>query len=508
MKSFPFHPFLLAVFPILALYSHNKEQLRLTELILPSAIALGSVLAITALLWLFLKDIRKSAILASVYATLFLTTGYIATFLEWVFPGLESGSSISWAMAVLISLSVPFGLLLFIVLPQTRRYLRKRYLPNLTALFNVVGVILVLMPAASILWYEAFDRTGTGSLQPTESGETGLAPEDSPDIYYIVLDGYASEATLEEFYGYDNSPFTDYLEEKGFFVASESHSNYNMTSLSLPSSLNMQYVNHLLTSGVNADHSFDALWDLVRNNKVVQFLKARGYKYVHFGSGVTMTGSNENADFNYQFSRGMNEFCTTLIRQTIASAWLGNTLQRSWRERTLFTFSQMADLREVEGPKFVFAHIMCPHPPYVFGPNGEPVPGSSLAMEGNVWLRKDLYLNQLIYINSLTMTLIDSILSESKVPPIIVLQADHGPASLGQMTDEHLRERFGILNAYHLPGGNDSLLYQAITPVNSFRVIFDFYFGADFGLLEDRNYYQSYWSPYEFFDATDRLNRN
>jgi len=511
-KDIPIHPFLFAVFPIFALYSYIQEQLTPTQLIVPSGIALGAALIVTALLWLIFKDIRKSAILASVSAVLFLTTGHIGTFLAWVFPGLESGSTLSWALATLICLCLIFGLFAFMLLPETRRYLANKNLVALTVVFNVVGIVLVLMPAANIIRYEAFDRTTASSL-PQEGGGTGnFTPEHLPDIYCIVLDGYARADTLQELYGHDNSPFTDYLEDKGFYVASGSRSNYNMTWLSLPSALNMQYVNDVLTSGKDPSLSHDVLTDMFRNNEVVQLLKARDYTYVHFSSGIAMTDSNKNADLNYRYFGGMSEFSTMLLQQTMAYPILRGVLQESHRERVLFTFSRMADLQDIKGPKFVFAHINCPHPPFVFGPNGEPVPGVDLDMEG--WSRKDLYLDQLVFINGMTMTLIDEILSESTVPPIIVLLSDHGPASLGpsalgirdfQMTDEFLRERFGILAAYYLPGEGADLLYQTITPVNSFRVIFDFYFGTDFGLLEDKNYYQSYWPPYEFFDATDRL---
>ena len=60
----------------------------------------------------------------------------------------------------------------------------------------------------------------------------GAGGADTPrDIYYIIVDGYASSSTLEEIYGYDNHEFTDYLTERGFYVASESRSNYAKSTL-------------------------------------------------------------------------------------------------------------------------------------------------------------------------------------------------------------------------------------------------------------------------------------
>lgn len=151
-------------------------------------------------------------------------------------------------------------------------------------------------------------------------------------------------------------------------------------------------------------------------------------------------------------------------------------------------FSRLAELKdEIEGPRFVFAHILSPHRPYVFGPT---------------------YVDEVIGISNRVKTELDEILEESDNPPIIVIQGDHGaptrPRPISELTDTVARQRLGILNAYHLPGGGNDLLYPSITPVNTFRLILDYYFGATYDLLEDRSYYYDWENvPYEFADVTD-----
>jgi hypothetical protein len=71
-----------------------------------------------------------------------------------------------------------------------------------------------------------------------------------------------------------------------------------------------------------------------------------------------------------------------------------------------------------------------------------------------------------------------------------------------------LKEKMGILNAYYLPGVDYSNphLYPSITPVNSFRLVFDLYFGTKLGSLDDSSYvYANYSRPYKFLDVTQRL---
>jgi hypothetical protein len=54
-----------------------------------------------------------------------------------------------------------------------------------------------------------------------------------------------------------------------------------------------------------------------------------------------------------------------------------------------------------------------------------------------------------------------------------------------------------ILNALYLP---EVVLHQADTtsPVNTFRLIFNQYFGAELDILDDVSYISSYSAPYDF----------
>lgn len=165
---------------------------------------------------------------------------------------------------------------------------------------------------------------------------------------------------------------------------------------------------------------------------------------------------------------------------------------------------------EREEPTFVFAHLLATHPPYVFDADGSYLPVSEVHNRSE----KVNYVKQLIFINGEVEALIDELLSRSKVPPIIVLQADEGPLEdqldfssfkWQEASEAQLREKMRILNAYYLPNANTSGLYPSISPVNSFRLIFDLYFGADFALLPDKSYAYSVDRPYDFFDVTDKV---
>jgi hypothetical protein len=159
---------------------------------------------------------------------------------------------------------------------------------------------------------------------------------------------------------------------------------------------------------------------------------------------------------------------------------------RTHREQVLYILGQLQYDRvpSLQSPKLVFVHLTVPHPPNVFGPNGERV----------VLLDNDKvgYRDQVIFISKQIKAIVKDIINKSSRQPIIVIQGDHGAVQL--RGDGHL----AILNAYYLPGADPSLLYASISPVNTFRVIFNQYFGGSYPLLEDVSNYSTRTTPYKF----------
>jgi hypothetical protein len=172
-------------------------------------------------------------------------------------------------------------------------------------------------------------------------------------------------------------------------------------------------------------------------------------------------------------------------------------------------------MAELDTPVFVFAHILTPHPPFVFGRNGEKVaPQREFCLgDGAYLMPRDEYAkkyrDQLIFVNNKITAAVDKIISKSSRPTIIILQGDHGPGSMldwENLYNSNVKERLSILNAYYLPEGGPQEIYDDITPVNTFRIIFNHYFGADLELLEDKCYFSSWRSIYNFIDVTDKIN--
>jgi hypothetical protein len=321
-----------------------------------------------------------------------------------------------------------------------------------------------------------------------------------PDIYYIILDGYGRGDVLENEYGYDNTDFINSLRDLGFYVAECSQSNYAQTQLSLASSLNFNYIDALSDRFVPGSDDRTGLDALIHHSAVRQSLEAAGYQTVAFATGFLAT---ELRDADYYLSPeksvgALNEFEGLLLETTLARLLQDSNrfgLQAAgselFRERTLFTLDKLDDLAYIQRPKFVFVHLIVPHPPYVFGPTGGPVApaevGTTKTQEG-----ASHYRDQVVYINSRMREILPRMIENSSTPPIIVLQGDHGPTVASSP-----RSRMSNLSAYLLPGA-ETRTYPAITPVNIFRIIFNEYFGQDLELLDDVSLYSDYTDPFNF----------
>ncbi len=154
---------------------------------------------------------------------------------------------------------------------------------------------------------------------------------------------------------------------------------------------------------------------------------------------------------------------------------------------------------------------MSPHPPYLFGPNGESLNPEFLAIGAASWDNKSGYVNQVQYINKKIIETVDKILQENDSAPVIIIQGDHGtPTQLGggglrwnNINDDSIRERTSIFSAYYLPNLDSEVIYEGITPVNSFRIVLNNYLNGDYELLEDKIYFSTYQDMLNFTDVTD-----
>ncbi|HUD18954.1 MAG TPA: hypothetical protein VMR81_00725 [Patescibacteria group bacterium] len=512
----PIHIFLLPLFPILSLIAHNYSEL------FPSQIffAIGYVLVPVIFLWIlldliFLKDVRKSAIAVSIAFFIFKPFASIDFLSENIelrqFIALHN-DTVFWILGTIIVLAIIIKFF-------------KRKFNKITLVLNIFSISFLILPVGSILYSQSI-RTffPIRLLHPIQYTNEGKNITTAPDIYYIISDRYANAETLSDYYGYDNSAFYNALGSRGFYVATNSAANYPFTEPSLASSLNLNYFDVTHSNKQSSDDT--PILDIIENNEAVKYLKSRGYTYYHFGA-EWVTPVNKNADFQYSYkTKTLSQAQIELISLNADSNALGEYLHNNRYATSTFLLSQpqnhgsymldqLLELSKIianPGPKFVFVHLLLTHDPYVFTKDGYYTNRTATNLRSGA---NPLYLGQLQFANKILLATIDTILKSSKKPPIIILQSDEGPYpkafrdnlngfSWKKATIAEMREKIRILNSFYLPGQTSTPLYDNISPVNSFRMIFNLYLGEHLPLLPDKSYAQTYLQRnYDFFEVTN-----
>jgi len=501
------HPFLFSAFPQLALYSHNPGGVMLWELGLALGVALTAALVLLVVLRVIYANWYRAALGTSWCLLLFYSywftaklNPFIAKFSDFqLTPNMIFGL---WIIILLVGLA-------WLWRPREDDIAFTRF-ANLFGMAVVFGPIVLLgnalYKAPHLIEWEPMETPLAEEIAltkpETDSGQT-------PDIYYLVFDRYGDADTLQNDFDYDNRPFLQELEDRGFYVATQTRANYPKTDLSMSSALNMRFHDDEIRP-----KSF--YFEQLQDHRVGLLLQEQGYRYHHLGGLLDGLRWNRNADFNYRFSPMPTEYTDILLQFTPLHRWLSTTGNRG---RTLEKFEMLAEKDESAEPKFVYAHFVTPHEPWKFDQDGEKVTAAQAEERGDI----ANYRNQLIYTNRRILETIDQIRANSSQPPIIIIQADEGPELVYENDEEktelqQIRKRTGIISAFSMPGKDAATAVPAtVSPVNTFRIIFREYFNADIELLPDRTFYwdhpneigkPDHTRPGQFVDVTEKLKKD
>lgn len=494
MTRIPFHPLLFAMVPVLSMFAANpgqRHEHELTDALRIVVGASGLLLLVAAAIY---RDMRKAALSASALLLVFciqVAGGSIGGFAH---RGYVMALTFLAMMAACVWL-----------------YRRRGPLTGLTGLANMVALGAVLPPAIIL-----------GTTKPASALQANATTADTivaghvrakPDIYYFIFDRYGDSQTARE-YGLEND-IDEYLTSKGFYVARSSRANYMKTALSLSSSLNMRYLDEVVR-GRERTTDWTPVYQHLWRHRVGAFLRSQGYSYIHLGSWFYPTRENPQATRNVNYYTTIPRTVSLLFDSPTLSPvqhafgpWLDERLQNWLRVRR--QLDDVLRLVPTAGPKFVFLHVLVPHPPYVFDRDGSYV---TEAQERRRSLAEN-YRNQVLAANAMIRRLVDGILRDSPSRAVIIVQGDEGPYPRGTAGEDfdwrtataaQLRQKNGILNAYYLPGGDTRVLYPTISPVNSFRVVLNTYFDTNLPLLPDRTMrHVSDLQPFAFDDITSEV---
>jgi len=496
--EFPFYPPLFALFPVLSALGVNIREVYFKAGLRSLLVALGIGFLFFLIFWLITCKTPLAGLLSLWSVVLFFCYGYIFK---------DNSGLIVWGLVWLI------GCVLMAKFVKVDG--------RISLVLNIVALFLLITPLFQIISFSINQQKANQDAQQILSTQQLALPDIPPDVYLIVLDSHLRSDVLLETFDLDNSAFTNELESMGFHVLDCAMSNYAYTPLSMSSMLNMDYISTLAPELQPPKTDRTLLFELIKHSSLRRSLEEIGYSTYNIVSYQPLAwedashyiATDANSISNSSQTVIVNSFESLVSEPTLVKPLLKLMAKHVQSEnfvpidylyaddarQQLFIQEKLTEIIADRGPKFVFTHINIPHPPYVFNADGSlienppPLPWVT-PIPWDDYL--DYYSNHVQYIDSAILPIVKNILNSSDNPPVIILVGDHGADSAN---------RLGILSAYFLPEDLAADIPEDTSLVNSFRYVFNYVFGAELPILENKSYLSTQTEPYEFTDYPETM---
>ncbi|GAP12730.1 hypothetical protein LARV_00466 [Longilinea arvoryzae] len=478
-----FLPFLAAAYPTLFLYASNVKNLLLTHLARTVLVYFLIAIVIYFLLSVFFqRGPLRTANATFVFLAFFNLYGFFEDLLlklDW-FP-------------VHVYTTLP---LIFVFISYSIWLLNKLKAPMAARLWNLASVVLTGLIAYNLVMIVPVElaKLQKSDVFTPNSFQTGLSTsQKNPDIYYILLDEFSGFEPMREYWHNSKvDDFVNYLSSKGFEVYEDSHGSSIYTPHEMATRLNYRFYPYK----ENPDPDTEQQWfNDIADNRVMSYLKQMGYTTVVFNEmqypypTATPIVSDVSYTYNDVSATNLGVFFddfwmlvadkTMLKELSIFYKRLGSNQHSDF---IFFTTKKIGELNDISSPKFIYAHLMMPHAPFMFDENGYYIAPGSFSNYGS-------YLGQYNFSISLAKKIVDGILNDSDPanPPVIILQSDHGMRNLtgnylGQIKDFPEEYKTSILYARLMPGYKPTHSVQETDPINTFPIIFNYLFDANISL--------------------------
>ncbi len=363
----------------------------------------------------------------------------------------------------------------------------KKEFTTLNTYLNTLFLLLVVFEMFNVVqgyivdrkWYQPISaELSHQELVPLQPNTDSL-----PDVYYILLDAYSSPTSLKKYWDYDSDELLGFLKDKGFFVANRACGNYDFTPQCMLSTFNMSYIPHYTTASKAKLKTMALYRKGIEENKTMKYFESAGYQLVNLSPFEVL---DQPRKYHVIRIPDASRTWRYMAEMTLPGRVALDLLNPKPYQSNINVIEELKEscIQQSDQPKFVYAHLLLPHGPYYYNEKGE------LNKEGYRGKEKGLYLAQLQYTETVLRDMVNHILSHSTKPPVIVIQGDHG--SRIKHPSIPVEEHYSAFYTVHLPDKDYEMFYDSISSVNTYRILFNKYFDADFEMLEDKT---DYYTP-------------
>ena len=499
------HPFLLPVFFILHSYMQYyglvSGRVAITMLGTIELIFLGCFLVI----WLLNRNIHKTAHIITTCGIVALFFGVARDFISHTLRLPFLAKYIVLLPAILI-----ITIIMVVVISRKKDFRKSNFFLNLLFIIFIVTDGILFFQAENVSFLQQNLLVDKNRLDT----HPATASPAAPDVYYLLFDCYPGTAFLQNFMGYDNSALNDSLQDKGFHIIGHPVSNYNRTAFSMAATLNFEYLKGIRNHVRIDAKQYNQATLTIMHAAVPEYFSRQGYDVYNLSifdidkqpailreTFLNLPDKNMllyntlseriKRDIGWNFAIGWTKFRGTVIDTIAIPAEVTalNIEKRGYNHTVTDSLAKIPSQKTAR-PKFVYAHFYLPHPPFFYDKDGKANDLNLVLMQRSI-TDKELFLSYLQYTNKVMLSLTNRILKDSRRPPVIIIQSDHGFRDFkGGPSTPYLY--FKNYSAFYFPDRDYSMLYDTMSNINTFPVLFNKYFNTRIGLQQDTSVFLAY----------------
>lgn len=461
----PFHTYLFVLSFLLFWFYHRQYVASIHHVIVAGALISGIFVGVRGVLLPWLGDLHKAAAVASLLCLLLLFYNDLRQAVA------EAGHALHLSVAGRLRfdlglLCLLFGAAAFWVVRTCRPLARA------SQALDVFSCTLVAMIAAQILLFKPAPPAISRVPELANLSQIPVSTNTARDIYLLVADSRTSSAALNRYWNYDDSSFTSALKQLGFRCDPNATSRYSSTPQCISTLLNMEAP--LFPPRLQPQRELSYLARSIRDSRVGDFLTRQGYEIVNLSlfdlqdQPRYYAHLDEGASYSFIF--------TATLPGTLWRDHLNRGHLKQLNEDLISELTQLP-ARASGRPRFVYAHLMMPHYPYLYDRHGnlKPPVHSPNEIEDPA-----AFLEQLIYTDQLILQTVKTILAKSRIPPVIIIRGDHGFRFL--KPPDRANEAHQLFSAAYFPEGGPAGLPANPSHSMVFRDVLNRYFGTSIPL--------------------------
>jgi hypothetical protein len=498
LQNWGIHCFLLPVFFVLHNYNQYYGLVSFPVAIKVFVQIFIGFLFFFFLLLLFVRNLNKSLQITTLIGIIMLFFGVIQDFFR-----------VDLHLQLISRYFVLLPLIFIVTIILIRLILKKKDFKKSNLYQNAVLIVFIIFEVVMLFDFNRVFFLPKNLLTKNTSIRTDSLPipASKPDVYYLVFDSYPGTKFLQEYMDYDNTSFNDSLSKKGFYVIKNPKSNYNRTIFSIASTLNFEYLKDIHTNTSVSPKSYNMAKLTIENAFVPKIFKHYSYSFYNlsiFDIDNSLSMSKESflvlpeknvllyntllerlrADLLWHFLEGKNAMpaIQKLFAKNESELAIQERQKRNYNNTVIDSLLKIP-LQKTGKPKFIYAHLYIPHPPFFYDENGKENDFNYVITEESQ-KNKHLFLSYLKYTNRAILEIMNSIILNSEGNAVIILQSDHGYRDF-EGAHNFPETFFKNYSAFYFPDKNYSAVYDTISNINNFPVVFNKYFSTNIPMQPD-----------------------